>query len=454
MKRIIFFVIFVILVGVLAGCTLNHAENLDFVRAESSVDVFAESAYTTFIVPSAPTPDFMRFSGESQALIESWQGNFEYESERAVGEHFTTDIVRPLSDSEAFNNLVNIKITDLAQELFSFNDYGSLYARPHLHIYDGRIIGLSFDFLQYGDVSGLSAGRSITNFNLETGMPIVLDELFVPYADFRAVFADFVLEHGYSLKGDENFTFDNENIYLHVRTGETDLQNQLYTVFAMPIYLLEELWVGPASPPRIAITFDDGPHYRFTPKLLDALYERGALATFFLLGASVTNHPEIAHRMILEGHEIGNHSYSHALFTRLNNNAIRNEIERTNIAIYNATGIVPTLLRPPYGGTNSQVKEIAYQMGKAIALWSVDPRDWDYRDAIIVRDNILRHARDGSVIVLHDIHQTSIDGAIMAIDELLERGFVFVTMSQLYERADIELLPGAIYRSVYRDGRN
>ena len=201
---------------------------------------------------------------------------------------------------------------------------------------------------------------------------------------------------------------------------------------------------------HIAITFDDGPHPILTPLLLDALDERGIKATFFLLGIEVDRYPEIVARMYQEGHSIGNHSYRHPRFIDISRQGIINEIESTNRSIKAATGgSTPTLLRPPYGARNNMVLDVAREMDMSVVLWSVDPRDWSHRNAPMVRDIIVSYATDGSVVLLHDIHETSIEAAVMAIDKLLERGYVFVTVEELFEINELTLQAGKEYRSVY-----
>ena len=204
---------------------------------------------------------------------------------------------------------------------------------------------------------------------------------------------------------------------------------------------------------HIAITFDDGPHHTLTPILLDALYARNVNATFFLLGSEVDRNPEIVARMYKEGHSIGNHSYRHPRLPSISRQRIIDEIEATNRSIEAVTGSVPTLLRPPYGEHNSVVLDVARQMDMSVVMWSVDPRDWDHRNALIVRDIILNSAADGSVVLLHDIHETSIEAAIMAIDMLIERGFVFVTVEELFALSELTLQAGEVYRSVYHSIR-
>jgi len=200
---------------------------------------------------------------------------------------------------------------------------------------------------------------------------------------------------------------------------------------------------------HIAITFDDGPHPVLTPMLLDALDERDIKATFFLLGREVDRYPDIVARMYAAGHSIGNHSYRHPRFIDISRQRIVDEIESTNRSIQAATGSLPTLLRPPYGARNNTVLDVARDMDMSVVLWSVDPRDWDHRNALIVSDTIVNYASDGSVVLLHDIHETSIEAAVLAIDALVARGYVFVTVEELFGLSEVALQAGEVYRSVY-----
>ena len=179
----------------------------------------------------------------------------------------------------------------------------------------------------------------------------------------------------------------------------------------------------------IAFTFDDGPAYKKTERILDELKLRNVKASFFLLGSRVADQAEIVKRMYEEGHTIGSHTYSHRNLKLLNNYETYKEIQDTNEAINSVIGIYPKFLRPPYGNLNDYIKDI-YK--NPIVLWSIDTEDWKNRNANKIKDNILNNAKDGSIILLHDLYETSIDGAILAMDELIKNGSEIVSLEEMF----------------------
>jgi len=188
--------------------------------------------------------------------------------------------------------------------------------------------------------------------------------------------------------------------------------------------------------PYIAMTFDDGPNATLTPKLLDLLAARKIKATFFVIGQNVAEHPEIVGRAVREGHEIGNHSWSHPYFARLSDDAIRSQLRRTDEAILNATGIHPKLLRPPYGSITARQKQwIHDEFGYEIILWDVDPLDWKRPGPTVIANRILKDTRAGSIVLSHDIHPGTIEAMPATLAQLQEKGFKFVTVSELIAMA-------------------
>jgi peptidoglycan/xylan/chitin deacetylase (PgdA/CDA1 family) len=188
--------------------------------------------------------------------------------------------------------------------------------------------------------------------------------------------------------------------------------------------------------PFIALTFDDGPSAKLTPKLLDLLGAHHIKATFFVIGQNVVDHPEIVARAAREGHEIGNHSWSHPAFAKMSDEAVRRELQKTDEAIRNATGNRPSLLRPPYGSiTARQKKWINEEFGYKIIMWDVDPLDWKRPGPMAVTNRIVRNTRAGSIVLSHDIHPGTIEAMPAAIDQLEAKGFKFVTVSELISMA-------------------
>ena len=182
------------------------------------------------------------------------------------------------------------------------------------------------------------------------------------------------------------------------------------------------------------MTFDDGPDGARTPRLLDLAAQRQIRLTFFLLGMKVAGEPDIARRIVAEGHEIGNHSWSHPNLSEISEETVRDELRKTDDAIIRETGIRPKLMRPPFGAiTKNQSAWIEKEYGYRITWWDVDPRDWKDRDPEIVARRILSDARAGSIILCHDIHTSTIDAMPKVFDDLLRRGFKFATVSELLD---------------------
>jgi len=182
----------------------------------------------------------------------------------------------------------------------------------------------------------------------------------------------------------------------------------------------------------LAITFDDGPHPKNTPRLLDMLKERGLKATFYVIGQNVVLYPEIMQRIVAEGHEIGNHSYTHAALTKCSPAKVTEEVSKTNDAIMQSCGVKPTTIRPPYGATNASItKRLNDEFGLTVVMWSVDPLDWKIRKASHVSGHILQNAKSGGIVLAHDIHPSTIDAMPAVLDGLLSKGHQFVTVSEL-----------------------
>lgn len=199
----------------------------------------------------------------------------------------------------------------------------------------------------------------------------------------------------------------------------------------------------------IALTFDDGPS-PYTAGLLDGLAKRNVKVTFFVVGQSAECYPKVVRRAYDEGHQIAQHTYNHPALTTKTNDQIQWQIQTTDRILDNILGQdLKYLIRTPYGDCNSRVLG---QLGTANILWSVDSLDWQLLNSQKVCNEIVKQAYDGSIILVHDLHKTSVPGALAAIDILLERGYEFVTVSELFRRRGQELEAGKKYYSCKPNG--
>lgn len=188
----------------------------------------------------------------------------------------------------------------------------------------------------------------------------------------------------------------------------------------------------PVSGNFIAITFDDGPHPQNTPRLLDMLRARNIKATFYVIGKSVQEYPQVLRRTVAEGHEIGNHSQTHRLMSKLSDAEVRLEMSRCRDAVERAAGVQPRTMRPPYGGLLQRQRELVYsEFGTPTILWSCDPLDWKRPGPSVVTSRILAGTGAGGIVLAHDLHSQTVDAMPATLDGLLRRGFKFVTVSQL-----------------------
>lgn len=185
-----------------------------------------------------------------------------------------------------------------------------------------------------------------------------------------------------------------------------------------------------ATVKKIALTFDDGPHPKYTLKLLEGLKERNVKATFFLIGENVKNNPEVVKKIYEDGHTIGNHTFSHVQLTCISEEKAITEINDTNQMIKEITGTEPKYIRPPYGLYSDALQR---ETNLTPVLWNVDPRDWSVLNTQSVVNHVVKCAKNGDIILLHDIFDTSVDAALLIIDELQKQGFEFVTVDEFYE---------------------
>jgi peptidoglycan/xylan/chitin deacetylase (PgdA/CDA1 family) len=191
--------------------------------------------------------------------------------------------------------------------------------------------------------------------------------------------------------------------------------------------------------PCIALSFDDGPNKTYTPKVLDILEQEQVDATFFLVGRNVLSNTELVQRMVRDGFEIGNHTWDHKDLKSLKTDQIRMEILSTQAAIVQAGAPLPTMFRPPYGSVNAHIRHV---VGLQTILWNEDPEDWGTNSAKKLEKNILKSAKAGGVVDMHDIQPVTAKALRPVIHKLREKGFQFVTISELIKADEAKIEAG------------
>ncbi len=179
---------------------------------------------------------------------------------------------------------------------------------------------------------------------------------------------------------------------------------------------------------KIALTFDDGPHPYYTEQLLDGLKERGAKASFFVMGKQAEAYPELVLRMHEEGHLVGNHTYSHIQLGKNNRENFKEELVKTNELLTGITGEEPQYVRPPYGSWD---KSFETELMMIPVLWTIDPMDWCSSDVKGIVGKVTKKAEENAVILMHDEYQSSVTAALDIVDILQKQGYEFVTVDEI-----------------------
>jgi len=224
-----------------------------------------------------------------------------------------------------------------------------------------------------------------------------------------------------------------------------------YELFEQPTNQIfgRTLTEGPTNERVVALTYDDGPNPPYTSRILDVLEREHVHATFFLVGRAVQAYPAIVEREVRDGDAIGNHTWDHRHLIVMPRSQVRSSLQRTDAAIYSASGEHTNLMRPPFGARDWVVMQVARKMGYTVVMWSVPlARDWEYPPARVIAQRILSKVSDGSIIVLHDGNRgqicgrnafsphvcdrsSDIEATRLIVDDLRSHGFRFVTIPQL-----------------------
>lgn len=199
------------------------------------------------------------------------------------------------------------------------------------------------------------------------------------------------------------------------------------------------------SKPMIAFTFDDGPYTKVDKKILDVLEANGGRATFFIVGSRVADYKETLSRIYNTGSEIGNHTFNHKNLEKLSPEEVVSQVEMTNDAVEAVTGFRPRLVRVPYGAYQGQVTGL---VNYPIIQWNVDTEDWKNKDKASALDSILSHAKDGNIILMHDLYPSTAEAFEEAVPQLIAQGFQLVTVSEMYAAKGIAMEAGTVYFNI------
>ncbi|MBC8068605.1 MAG: polysaccharide deacetylase family protein [Deltaproteobacteria bacterium] len=194
------------------------------------------------------------------------------------------------------------------------------------------------------------------------------------------------------------------------------------------------VYAGPSAPDMVALTFDDGPSPTLTPRVLEVLRLHHARATFFVLGDAAERHPEALRKIVLAGHELGNHGFSHRSFRSLFPSEIAAELDRTADAIASVGGARPTLVRPPFGRFPESSVALLAGRGEDLVLWTVDGGDSDHADAERIAEAVVRAATPGAIVLLHDREPDTLYALPAILSGLARKGLRVVTVSELLAR--------------------
>lgn len=194
----------------------------------------------------------------------------------------------------------------------------------------------------------------------------------------------------------------------------------------------------------VALTFDDGPSGKYTQRLLDGLEDRGVKATFLLCGYRMEQYPQITQRIFDLGHEIGYHGYTHKSMETMSRRTVAQELMDCEALL--PEDCDPVFFRPPGGIVTDGVQQVAEARQLAILSWSVDPQDWATNSVGAIERAVLKNVKDGDIILLHDMTYSSVQAALDIVDILQQRGFRFVTASEMAKLRDERIKPGEVYK--------
>ena len=372
-----------------------------------------------------------------------------YYQVEAKGSSESGDSAELTAEYESFvvgNDIVSVKITGVFDKPYNAHPV-DIIATFHASLKSGKLLVLD-DFL-------LANGKELLQKKVIQDANIVeadVDGALLENWTLKKDCLEIILERGKYLPMSDGtvileYSFDELTEIIDVSLlKETETELEENTEEILPNEDSSNVLTTSIDPtkPMIALTFDDGPS-KHTQRLLDLFAQYGGKGTFFVVGNLIDNREETLNRMVLEGHEIGGHSWDHRQLTKLSSEDMTDQIMNTRAKIYSLTGVDTTIIRPPYGSYNDETKRICAENGIVIINWSLDTLDWKTRDADKVYDAIMSEVKDGDIILCHDLHGSTVDAMERVIPDLIAQGYQLVTVSELLSYGDSEVSAGSVY---------
>lgn len=315
---------------------------------------------------------------------------------------------------------------------FQANTLGNLYLHSIVEVYS--IDANGWAFIRYGDLTGYVIGHALSTPNVKTMMINDANGLTV-----RQTASPSGQQIGTLANGTQVDVYTTFQDWSYIVTKDMQgyvVASKLKAVTTHSNPTSKPVQVGKYNQgitkpnKRVALTFDDGPHPTVTQQVLKTLKKYDAKATFFVTGHRVKANPQILKEVFDAGHEIGNHTYKHPKLTTIPIKEVKSQITTTDAQIKAAIGQNATVFRPPYGAYNAQIQA---QLSVPLIMWSVDTLDWKHRDPKKTLQSVKAQAKNGSIILMHDVHQPTADALDSVLAYLSKQGYEFVTVSEIIQ---------------------
>ncbi len=352
-------------------------------------------------------------------------------------EHFLISIFHPTVEYDVVNQYIENYYNQCIVAQTPSENKEVLYMDYEINEVGNQYISVKLNFVRYDkDNKIIYENTDYSTYNKKTNAYLNIDNTF------RGEYKQYLQSKNIDISQDSTqfileedcIQFKNEQMVLYSDiVNYIELDNKIINPKAPEIDVINQQTQIDPSKPMIALTFDDGPSSKNTLRLATEIEKYNGRCTFFILGDNAKKHPEIVKSLYQQGHEIANHSMTHKNFNKIDENIVKYEINETQELLYTITGKEPKQLRPPYGVSNDIVRGIAGNNNLRVTNWTIDTQDWKYRDSEFVKNEIINNAYNGGVVLIHDIHSTSVDGVINALPILYNQGYQFVTLDTLLQ---------------------